>query len=274
MADLNYLDEQIEKGVVIGETAELHLNQKKKKKKTVDPKKKRNRKINQILILVVLGLSLITVIALVINIVRVVSNGSKTSGGTVEAMGDTGTKITNDLYEIGNNPTDAEKKYFESLTTALNSGTDSEIIEAVVNCFVSDYFTWTNKDGNYEVGGLQYVYPDKLRDLDSYSRYNFYGDLDLYISQYGRSNLLQVKEITTDVGPVKIDDFELTAWDEPLTFTAYTIHVNWTYESTKLDVDAFPQGAYFIVIDDNGRWEIAEFYTDNEIDYIDSETTE
>ncbi len=240
------------------------------RKKKIDPKKRRNRKIKQYLILTMLVTLVVVVILSVINLVRVVRTSSSNSGGTTTSLStDTQKTMSNDLYEIGNNPTNAQKTYFKNLTEAVQSGSDAEVIQSVVECFVADYFTWTNKDGNYEIGGLQYVYPDKEKELEEYSRYNFYADLDLYITKYGRDKLLQVKEITCDVEPTAIADFDLIAWDPPMTFRAYTLHVNWTYESsTSLNVNEFPQGAYFIVINNNDRWEVCEFYTDNEIDYI------
>ena len=169
--------------------------------------------------------------------------------------------MKNDQYTIGNNPTDVEQKYFQELTDAVNSGDEAKTADAVVKCFISDYFTWTNKDGNYEVGGLQYVYQQKRGVLETQSRWTFYGDLDLYISQYGRANLLQVKDITTG-GATKTDDFVVKAVTPEETLPCYYVEAHWTYEnSSKIDVDSFQkQGAFYVGKTSSGRMEIVAFY--------------
>lgn len=224
----------------------------------------KQRHINNILMIVLLCLCLLVVASTIINIIRV--SRVQTGGGSEESMStNTERTMKNDLYEIGNNPTETEKKYFQMLTDAINAKDDAAIAEAVVYNFVSDYFTWTNKDGNYEVGGLQYIFTDKINVMDYWSRYNFYKDLDLYISQDGRKNLIEVKEITTDKPTTKSPDFEYIFFPdndtrELLYYPTYEVNVSWTYASNGADTTNFPTGARFFVVDNNGRMEIVEFY--------------
>ena len=231
------------------------------RKKKVDPVKRKHNKINNYLMLVLLGISAITIIALIVNTVRVVMASGTDTGGTENSMSaDTGNSMKNDLYRIGNNPTDVEKEYFQKLTDAIKGGNSEEIAEAVVYNFVSDYFTWTNKDGNYEVGGLQYIYAEKYTKFEEWNRWYNYSNLDLFISQYGRENLIQVKEITTEVPTFRTDDFTVNSVDPAQTYPCYQVQVKWTYEPTSVDLTEFPDRMRFQVVDHDGRFEITEFY--------------
>jgi hypothetical protein len=231
------------------------------KRRPVDPVKAKHRKINQILMMVLLGACAVTILALIINTVRVVRASSVANQGTSEGMtANTGQSMKNDVYIIGNNPTDIEKEYFQKLTDALKGGTPEEIAEAVVYNFVSDYFTWTNKDGNYEVGGLQYIYAEKYSKFEEWNRWYPNSDMDLYISQLGRANLIQVKEITTEVPTFRTDDFTVQSVDPAQTYPCYQVQVAWTYESTSQNTSDFPNRMRFQVVDHDGRYEIVEFY--------------
>ena len=232
-----------------------------RKKRPADPVKAKHRKINQILMIVLLAVSAVTIVALIVNTVLVVRNSSVANQGTEDGMtSNTGQSMKNDVYIIGNNPTDIEKEYFQKLTDSLKGGNPEEIAEAVVYNFVSDYFTWTNKDGNYEVGGLQYIFAEKYSKFEEWNRWYPNSDMDLYISQYGRANLIQVKEITTEVPTFRTDDFTVQSVDPAETYPCYQVQVKWTYEDTAVNTADFPNRMRFQVVDHDGRFEIVEFY--------------
>lgn len=226
-------------------------------KKKIDPVKKKRRKINNSLVLVLIVISLVTIGAFGYNIYKVMASQSTGEGTTLTT---TGNSSSNDLYTIGNNPTDIEQTYFKELTDAVKAGDKKAMATAVIKNFITDYYTWTNKDGNYEIGGLQYIYGQKTGAFETFSRWNFYADLDLYISQYGRDNLLQVKEVTaTDA--VAAPDFVIKAVSPEVTLSSYYVEATWTYESSsKIDVNSFQHTGYFYLVDNDGRIEIAEFY--------------
>ena len=227
-------------------------------------KSSRRNGLSGALVLFMLGLTLVSVAALAVNLVRV--NTVRTGEGNQESMSvNTDRSMKNSKYQIGNNPTEIGKTYFQELTDSLKSNDDARICEAVVKNFVTEYFTWTNKDGNYEVGGLQYIYGPKFAVFEEWSRYNYYADLDLYISKYGREKLLQVKEITVDKPAETAPDFATTIWTDDTTkedvlFDSYEVNVSWTYEPSSLDTSEFVSGARFFLVNNDGRWEIAEFY--------------
>jgi hypothetical protein len=239
----------------------------RKKVRKIDPVKRKHRKMNQRMILTLMIVSAVTIVAFVFNIINVASRTSSSSSGTSTSLSsNTDRSMQNDLYEIGNNPTDFEKQCFQELTDAMKGTDQNAYATALVKCFVSDYFTWTNKDGNYEVGGLQYIFGEKYTTFEEWSRYNYYQDMDLYISQYGRENLPEVTSITTDVDTFQTDDYTINTIDPAKTYSCYQVQVSWTYNmGSKLNPSDFVNDMRFLVVDNDGRMEIAEFYDMNSV---------
>ena len=233
-----------------------------KRKRKPDPAKQKSGKINTILSAVLAGVSAVMVIALAINTVNAAKAGTVDNQGTENSMSaNTGKSMKNNLYEIGNNPTEVSKEYFQKLTDSVSSGTPEEKAEAVVYNFVTDYFTWTNKDGNYEVGGLQYIYAEKYAKFEEWNRWYNYSNMDLYISQYGREHLPEVASITTEVPTFRTDDFTVMSVDPVVTYPCYQVQVAWTYgDNATVDLNDFPHRMRFQVVDHDGRFEIVEFY--------------
>ncbi len=228
------------------------------KRRRIDPVRRKHQKINRTMIMILMITTAVTVVLFGFNIYKVTA-GSTSSGSGTTLTTTTSTTEKNSLYSIGNNPTDIEQTYFKELTTAVNDKDEAAMATAVVKNFIADYFTWTNKDGNYEIGGQQYIYSQKTSAFETFSRWNFYEDLDLYISQYGRDNLLQVKEVTaTDALPN--GDFSINSVDPVVSLPCYYVEATWTYETCKLDTSSFQTAGYFYVVNNDGRMEIAEFY--------------
>lgn len=216
--------------------------------------KAKNNKINGYLLLGIMAVSILITLLFGFNIVTVALKKGGGSGETVEL--DNGNTMKNDMYIIGNNPTELNKTSFKALTSALKDNDPLKITDAVVRCFVSDYFTWTNKDGNYEVGGLQYIYGPKYTQFSEESRWGFYSDLDLYITQFGRDNLLEVDSIET-TEPVYAGKFAIG--DKQL--ESYYVEATWTYKkSDKINVDEFQKTGYFTVAVNDGRYEIVSIF--------------
>ena len=234
-----------------------------KRKRKPDPARQKSRKINTILSAVLVGISAVMVVALGINTVNAAKAGTVDNQGSEDSMTttSTGKSLKNNLYEIGNNPTEISKEYFQKLSDSVSAGTPEEKAEAVVYNFVTDYFTWTNKDGNYEVGGLQYIYAEKYAKFEEWNRWYNYSNMDLYISQYGREHLPEVAPITTEVPTFRTDDFTVMSVDPPVTYPCYQVQVSWTYgDNATVDLNDFPHRMRFQVVDHDGRFEIVEFY--------------
>lgn len=241
---------------------------------TNSKKKNKKIKINGLLILILLITALVTVILFAINIFRVVSSNSA-QGETVETE-----KVANEYqnaqYSIGNNPTEINKEYFLELNDALDSNDEEAIAQSVVKCFITQYYTWTNKDGNYDIGGMQYIYTPMQSNFETYTLYNFYEDMDLYINQYGRDNLMEVEAVTID--DVSSSTFTIPSEDEETDDTkldCIDVEASWTYVSnTKVDTDDLQDHALFRVVNNDGRWEIASIGVTETTDTTDGGETE
>lgn len=220
-------------------------------------------KINNALITLLILSTMVTLAIFVVNIIHV--NSMDTGEGSTIEKEETSNEFENAQYKIGNNPTVVNKDYFKELNTALETQESTEIAQSVTKCFISEYYTWTNKDGNYDIGGMQYIFTPKKDDFATYSLWNFYEDMDLYITQYGNENLIQVKEVTVNSATavedytVQIPGDESEVADgsaEATTEVLPCVDVNasWTYEN---DTAGFQTQAVFHVVNNNGRWEIA-----------------
>lgn len=244
-------------------------------------KKKRKEKFRRqmkTILIVLLVFTILSAAALLWNLYRI--NNTDTGSGNTLAAENAGSEYSNAYYTIGNNPTKIDKKYFKELNKAVKDNDQATIATALVKCFVSEYYTWTNKDGTYDIGGIQYIYTDRQSDFESYTRNEVYADMDLYISQMGRDKLMQVKEVTADdavsagqvtlktsaakvqetAGPYSTADpsaADSAAADEA-TYDAYTVHAEWTYdENTDMNLSNAQKSADFTVVNHDGRMEIA-----------------
>ena len=212
-------------------------------------KKKGSRKVNRLINNFLLVLLMLTMVAMLgafgVNIYKIVK--AEAEEEKVIEVEKPENEFINDYYMIGHNATDINKEYFRELNAALDSGDEAAVATAVVKCFITEYYTWTNKDGNYDVGGMQYIYADDRRDFEVYSRYNFYHDLDLYISQLGTENLIKVSSVT-------VNTCDATTYADR---SGFNINASWVYESGSMSTEGVQANAVFTVVNHDGRWEIA-----------------
>ena len=203
-------------------------------------------------------ISLVSTGLITINVMNIMNNNS---GKEIESE-----TVTNQFYTLNGYATEYQKNIFDELTDALNAEEKDDLTIAglVAKSFVTDLFTWTNKDGNYEVGGQQYVYGSALGPFNTYIKDTLYSELDLYITQYGRDYLPEVANVEVSVHDIK--SFS-TYFD---TFPAYYVYVSWQYKehvvedgamSKVVDTTCFPSELnVYIIKTPEGRFEIVEFY--------------
>ena len=128
----------------------------------------------------------------------------------------------------------------------------------VVKNFICQYYTWTNKDGNYDIGGMQYIYSPRKKDFERYTLYNFYKDMDLYITQLGRDHLIEVSEVMINSASAAEDYTVTSPTGESVTLPSVTVDASWKYKSdTGMDINSIQVHAIFRVVNNNGRMEIA-----------------
>lgn len=222
---------------------------------------KRSMNTNNLMVILLAVTAIVISVAMGFNIYNVVSKDS----GNDSTVNKVSNEYSNDKYTIGNNPTAINKTYFKELNSALKEKDNVKIAESLSKVFVTEYYTWTNKDGNYDIGGIQYIYKPKQSNFETYTLNNFYSDLDLYLTQVDRSDLIEVKEVTVNSSTegtygVQTDSSQVDEEGNPVLtdLDSVDVNVSWTYQSSNtLDTSVFQSSATIHVVNDDGRWEIA-----------------
>lgn len=164
-------------------------------------------------------------------------------------------------YHLRSNATQLQTQLFDELSDALNSGDSFNIAKLIAENFVADFYTWTNKSGSYDVGGMYYVYPHSKINIYQQARDQYYKYVTYYINTYGADKLLEVDSITAEVGnEVGKYDYNGKSYD------SYFVTCDWTYkDDTSLDKNDYVTHEYFNVIFDNedNRYEIVQAYGDD-----------
>lgn len=220
---------------------------------TVKKKKKKNARIINNLLRMLLAVMVLVVVAFGVNIYRITKKGTS-DDGTVDPVKN---EYSNEYYTIGNNATELNKQYFKELTKAVSSKNETEIASNLVKCFVTEYYTWTNKDGNYDIGGIQYIFTDRQSDFESYTRNSYYADMDLYISQLGSDNLIEVKDVQITGAYASDDMTVLNSSGEEVSYPCVTVDASWSYGECSMDLSEIQTSGTFLVVNHDGRMEIA-----------------
>jgi len=233
-------------------------------------KKHRTLKVSVLLILALILAGILSVLAIQLNIrnIKAKEAAKQEEEDTIVATASTvDSQYTNQYYTIGYNPTEVNQEYFRELDEAVESGDELNTALSVVKCFVSEFYTWSNKDGGYDVGGMQYIYSEKQSDFESTVRNGFYENLDLYLTQIGREHLQSVSAVnivsyepeTYEVA-LPADTSEMADAEdreaEVLKLESYAVEASWEYNRGYVDVSDFQSEAVFHVVNNNGRWEI------------------
>ena len=170
-------------------------------------------------------------------------------------------------YTLRANCTDIQFEYFQELIAAVEKenteeGDPKEIVQALVKSYVSDFYTWSNKEGVYDVGGSYYIYSGTRPNFLSDARDYFYHYINYYIDKYGQENLLEVQEVTIN-GVEKTAEFEVDGMKND----CYYVDASWTYVDKQSEFDrdfkdvfVHHQAFYVIKNADNGRYEIVQIY--------------
>ena len=184
-------------------------------------------------------------------------------------------------YRLRDNATDLQKEYFAQLKTAIEEGNAEPlaIAELAAKNYIADFYTWTNKQGQYDVGGFDFVFDEKNESVNfkdtayTQARDGFYKYLNYYINQYGSDKLLEVENV--DITSSKKLDYQYTihqwvktiqtgdeTYDviyEDVKYDAYLISCKWSYKPTDaLKLSDYGTTLNMIVVNNEGRYEVAE----------------
>lgn len=190
----------------------------------------------------------------------------------------TGTEEVKDEYKIPatgyvlrENATTYQFDSFQELKNAIEEGAsdDATIAGLVCKNFVIDFYTWSNKKGQYDIGGMYYLYDGEFVDGDktkenfyANARNGFYKYLSTYIKEYGASNLLEVDNVNV-ISSTKTNNYVINEhvankqdengewydYREDHEYEAYKVTCSWTYKpSSKFATDKFVNKMNFLVI--------------------------
>lgn len=103
-------------------------------------------------------------------------------------------------YMLPSQATEFQAYLFEQLTLAKSESPDNQALIAglVVQNFVADFFTWSNKTGRADVGGLQFVASQIRSQFRSAAIDDFYLYLNQYIQRYTHDRLIEVSGVTIE----------------------------------------------------------------------------
>ena len=162
-------------------------------------------------------------------------------------------------YHLINGATDLQKDLFKELNKAVESGESAEIAKSVVENFVADFYTWTNKAGQNDVGGMYYVYSPNKNNIYNQARNQFYKYVSTYINEYGQDNILEVASVEAEVSD---EAREYTIGD--MTYESYYVTCNWTYVDHKHfnEKDYYTKEYFEVIKNADGRFEIVQAYGD------------
>ena len=255
---------------------EITLKPKKVKKKGKLYKLLENRKTRYLMIPVFILPILIAIGIFGYVIYRDAKTLLNTATGNTEAKPE---NIVESMgYVIRDNATDIQKEYFKELKVAvegdeeegLQPADDQTIAGLVCKNYVADFYTWTNKTAQYDVGGLYYVYQPHRKDVYTQARDGFYKYLTNYINQYGAENLIEVENV--EVRSVKKADFTYTVVDTIMDKETtevddvtreykdlYLVSCAWTYkEGSQISTSQMDKAMNFLVTKRDGIFEILE----------------
>ncbi len=234
--------------------------------------KKPLQKIYQIIMLLLAIVCIASLLSIVIGLTK--------SGGTDPSNPDN-IKVSDrtDKYQIPNNPTDYQREIYESLARVTNSIKDintedlSELAKEVTRSFIADYFTWSNKRGSYDVGGLDYVFGPTHSNFSWSAREYYYNDLDILMKDYGVENLPTVSNINiqsvehmTDKYKWKTTVHDWTTnedYEQVEEYDAYLVKADWQYdlkEGSTYDPSNLPNDGNFMLVVRDGRLKVGYYH--------------
>ena len=191
---------------------------------------------------------------------RSISELTSSSGGIVDS-------IEEYDYHLRADPTELQITLFEELAAALYAEEvdEEEIAALIVENFVADFYTWTNKNNQYDIGGMYYVYTDQRVNIYDQARDTFYLGIDSAIQEYGSEGLIEIAEVEATATALSSGYDVETEDDDGETETihyesVYYVICTFSYTDCEMDTSSLITSQDFIVIinDETGRYEIVE----------------
>lgn len=166
------------------------------------------------------------------------------------------TNSSNEYYLLRSNATEYQKQIYEELTNALKKEPQDEqlIAQLIAKNYVADFYTWTNKVGTQDVGGVQFLNDEIRKPFRDKALETFYSDMNCYLKEGKIETTLEVQSSNTTVTTGHYDIDEETQGD------AYVVSIQWQYQpSTSLDLFNYQNEAQvYVTKDSEGVYSIVE----------------
>lgn len=181
--------------------------------------------------------------------VKGITDGGKSSDNLIKPTSPIVEKVQ-DEYQLSDVATAYQKEIFEELVTAQDvykaehtELTKEEYATLVVKNFVADFYTWSNKTGRNDVGGLQFIAEEMKSTFRKQAIDGFYENLDFYLNDYEATSLITVNDVT--ILDVNLND---TLETEDEVIDCISVQASWEYElSSSVEVEQFQSEAIFIL---------------------------
>lgn len=225
------------------------------KTETLNKKNIFDNKNTRIRNLAILVLPVFIVMCVLITFV-IISLGDLSSNLSDKGTSGSANEIEGMNIFLRDNATDLQKNLFAQLKQAYKDGNDEEAARLTAESFIADFYTWTNKYGSYDVGGVYYC-ADRY-NVELYGRDTFYKYVSYYIDEYGSNNLLEVVSVNAEGGYVPEEKYTIDSSGK--SYDYYYFDVNWEYADHKgFTANEFCTFNVIVVIkSDTGRFEVVE----------------
>ena len=121
--------------------------------------------------------------------------------------------------------------------------TKEEYATLVVKNFIADFYTWSNKTGRNDVGGVQFIAEEMRSTFRKQAIDGFYENLDFYLNDYEATSLITVNDVT--ILDVNLND---TLKTEDEVIGCISVQASWQYElSSSVEIEQFQSEATFIL---------------------------
>jgi len=165
-------------------------------------------------------------------------------------------------YIFPNNPVKSQMLAYDELINALATEVvvEQDYAKAIAKVFVTDFFTWTNKEGRYDIGGVEYITSGFGANFKYAAVNSFYYNLPTYVKEFGKNNLLEVDFVEI----LSVTEAEFIKTNGEAYDKSYIVHMKWTYVINEIfDNSKFQTTTHLTMVkDDDGKYKVAYFLRD------------
>lgn len=172
-------------------------------------------------------------------------------------------------YSLSSNATVYQEELYDALISKMEATPreDKEIVGLLVQSYIADYYTWTNKTRYNDVTASQFIGEDVRVPFYNLTIDTFYNDLGYYIDEGKQKETLEVTDTTVTSTPIQYnmntgEEIKTEEGYENITkpIEAFLVEATWVYkDSNVVDVTTYQNKGYFVVVkDEDGLYSIVE----------------